>query len=380
MTFQRYKIYPRVLEDLENRSTVGMYFYLVITLVVLSVNGFYQRHPVFSGLFFAAMVIIAGFRIFQFYHFRRLNELNKDFNTRAFFASVYATALTWGVGFAYFMLQPGESASHLLMVTSTAGLTAGGVVAFIPAWRVSVLYTVFMIGPAVIIMTITRTHLPVVFLFLLYGLYLPIIASRGNREYWDALENEHLLKVKSEEIEKLSRIDGLTGLYNRRYFEEIFNQQWKTAARNAIPISIIIGDVDYFKTVNDTYGHQAGDAFLQEIARLLGRIIKRETDVIARYGGEEFVILLLNLDTGETRKLAEQIRSEMENLRFPYEGQHISATISLGAASCIPGKQSQKEEFLKAADEALYRAKNLGRNHVIFSDKTLNPPDSETRN
>lgn len=380
MTFQRYKIYPRVLEDLENRSTVGMYFYLVITLVVLSVNGFYKRHLVFSALFLVAMVIIAGFRIFQYYHFRRLNELNKDFNTRAFFASVYATAITWGIGLAYFMLQPGESASHLVMVTSTAGLTAGGVVAFIPAWRVSLLYTVFMIGPAVITMTLTGIHLPVVFLFLLYGLYLPIIASRGNREYWDALENEHLLKVKSEEIEKLSRIDGLTGLYNRRYFEEIFNQQWKTAARNAIPISIIIGDVDYFKTVNDTYGHQAGDAFLQEIARLLGSIMKRETDFIARYGGEEFVILLLNLDTEETLNLAEQIRSEMENLRFPFEGQHISATISLGAASCIPGKQSQKEDFLKTADEALYRAKSLGRNHVIFSDKTMNPPDSETHN
>ena len=380
MAFQRHKIYPRVLEDLVNRSTVGMYFYLVITLVVLSVNGFYKRHPGFSALFFVAMLIIAGFRIFQFYHFRRLNAFNKDFNSRAFFASVYATALTWGLGLAYFMQQPGESASHLVMVTSTAGLTAGGVVAFIPARHVSLFYTVFMLGPAVIIMTLTRTHLPVVFLFLLYGLYLPIIAFRGNREYWDALENEHLLKVKSEEIEKISRIDGLTGLYNRRYFEEIFNQQWKTAARNVVPISIIIGDVDYFKTINDTYGHQAGDAFLQEIARLLGRIIKRETDFIARYGGEEFVILLLNLDSGETWKLAEQIRSEMENLRFDFEGHHIRATFSLGAASCIPGKQSQKESFLKAADESLYRAKSLGRNHVIFSDKIINPPDSETRN
>ncbi|MFW6080977.1 MAG: GGDEF domain-containing protein [Desulfosalsimonas sp.] len=374
MSFKKYKINRRVLEDLEHRSTPGMYFYLVITALVLSVNGFYQRHFGFSVVFASAMTLIAIFRITQFYLFQSLYSLSRKFNFCAFFASVYATSIIWGAGFAYFMTHPEETPSQLVMLTATSGLTAGGVVAFIPAWRVSVLYNVFMLVPAALLMFALEINPTLAFLILLYALYMPIIASRGNREYWDALENEHLLKVKSDEIEKLSRTDGLTGLYNRRYFEEIFAQQWKSAARNSTPISLIIGDIDFFKHINDTYGHTAGDLFLQRAAELLRSIMKRETDFIARYGGEEFVILALNTGGRETRRLAEKIRRGIEKMSPAHEGMVLSTTISLGAATCIPQKHEKKEEFLKRTDEALYTAKNAGRNRVVFHGEK-GPPD-----
>ncbi|MFP4445740.1 MAG: diguanylate cyclase, partial [Desulfosudaceae bacterium] len=287
MEFQRNKITRRVLEDLEHRSTPGMYFYLIITGLVLYLNEFYLRHTVFAVCFALAMTILALFRLTQFYLFQNIYRISKKFSFRAFFISVYATSLLWGTGFAYFMVHPEETPSQMIMLTATAGLTAGGSVAFFPAWYVSVLYVAFMLVPAVTLMFLMKINYLLAFLILLYALYLPIISFRGNREYWNALENEHLLKIKSEEIEKLSRTDGLTELYNRRYFEEIFTYQWKEAVRNAVPISLIIGDIDFFKQINDSHGHQAGDAFLQKTAALLRGIMKRQTDIIARYGGEE---------------------------------------------------------------------------------------------
>lgn len=366
MGFQRYKINRRILEDLEQRSTPGMYFYLIITAVVLCVNGFYKRHIEFSVVFASAMAIIAAFRLAQFYLFRTLYAFSRKFNYLAFFASVYATSLIWGAGFGYFMFHPEENASQIVMIASTVGLTAGGVMAFFPAWRVSVIYTILMLGPAVFLMLLHNINPPLVFLILLYALYLPVMALRGNREYWNALENEHDLILKNEEIKKLSRTDGLTGLYNRRYFEEIFSMQWKSALRNQSFISLIIGDIDHFKKINDTYGHPAGDAFLQEIAALLRGILKRDTDFIARYGGEEFVALALNTGPEETRLLAETIREEIEKMRLCLNSEILQATISLGAVSCIPRKQDRKEQILKKADDALYRAKKNGRNRVVF--------------
>ncbi|MFP4038982.1 MAG: GGDEF domain-containing protein [Desulfosudaceae bacterium] len=366
MDFKRYKINRRVLEDIEQRATPGMYFYLIITALILLFNQFYQRHLEFSVIFAVAMTLIAAFRLTQFYLFRHIYRLSKKFSYQAFFLSVYATALLWGTGAAYFMLHPEEAPSQMIMLTATAGLAAGGSVAFFPAWHVSVLYVLCMLGPVIISMFLLKTNMMLAFLIMLYAIYLPIISFRGNREYWNALENEHLLKVKSEEIEKLSRTDGLTGLYNRRYFDEMFTRQWKAAVRNAIPISLIIGDIDFFKQVNDTYGHPAGDEFLQEIAALLGSIMKRETDIIARYGGEEFLVLTLNSDARETREQAETIREKIEKMRLTYQNQSLQTTISLGAVSCVPGKNDTKESFLKKADDALYRAKEAGRNQVVF--------------
>lgn len=365
MTFERHIINRRVIDDLKNRSTIGMYFYVVVTIAVLSVEGFYKRHPAFSICFLGVMVVIAIIRILHFYLFDRFDRLNPRVNYCAFFTSVYATAMTWGAGFAYFMIQPEELSSKMIMLASTVGLDSGGVVAFIPSRRTSVIYNFLTLLPATVVMLCFGIDLTLVFLIILFAAYMTLVAFRGNREYWDALENEHLLKLKSEEIEKISRIDILTGLYNRRYFDEIFNLQWKAAARNETRLSIIICDIDHFKQVNDTYGHLAGDAFLKRIAGVLSGIFQRETDFIARYGGEEFVILLLNQDAQGAQKLAERVRTRVEQIPFDYEGQQIRTTISLGIASCIPRLDGNRDRLLGRADDALYRAKNSGRNQVV---------------
>lgn len=366
-TFDRHRVASRVLEDLEKRSYPGMYFYILVTVIALGVNSFYKRHITFSAVFVTVMLAIAFFRLGQFYFFQRLNELNQKLNAGIFYISVCLTAMTWGLGFAYFMAYPEESASQTIMITITLGLTAGGVVAFMPAWKMAVMYNILMLMPAVVVMNIIGTNFPLICLILLYTLYMNIIASRGNREYWQALENEHLLWLKNEEIRKISRIDGLTGLYNRRYFDEIFHKNWKVAERNQSPIALIIGDIDHFKQINDTYGHPAGDLFLKHFARLLGDIVKRETDFIARYGGEEFVILMMNINKNDTLQIAEKIHEAVRQLQVPYEDKVMQVTASLGVTVGIPGRNESTQLFLKKADDALYQAKNAGRDRLIFN-------------
>lgn len=366
MTFKRNQINRRVIDDLKNRATIGMYFYVGITIAVLSVDGFYKRHFIFSLVFFSVMVAIACFRVVQFEFYDKFDQINRRLNYCAFFAGVYATALTWGAGFAYFMVLPEELTSKMIMLASTVGLNSGGVVAFMPSLRTSVIYNLVMLMPAALIMAYLRIDFTLVILIILFAAYMILVAFRGNREYWDALENEHLLKLKSEEIEKISRVDVLTGLYNRRYFDEIFKVQWKAAARSAIPLSVIICDIDHFKPVNDTYGHLAGDAYLKKIAQVLFGIFQRDTDFIARYGGEEFVILLLNHERKEAIELAEKVRADVENMTLFYYTHQISTTISLGISTCVPRTDQNRDTLLEEADKALYQAKNSGRNQVVF--------------
>jgi len=366
MTFKRHRINRRVIEDLKNRSTIGMYFYLAVTVAVLSVDGFYKRHIGFSILFLMAMLFIAVFRISHFYFYSRINKINRRLNYMAFFASVYATALTWGLGFTYFMLQPEELSSKMVMLASSVGLDSGGVVAFIPSRRTSIIYNFLTLFPAAAVLLYYGVHLTIVFLIILFGAYMTLVAFRGNREYWDALENEHLLKLKTDEIEKISRTDILTQLYNRRYFDEIFNFQWKAAARSASSISVLICDIDQFKSINDTYGHLAGDAFLKKTAKILSQIFQRDTDFIARYGGEEFVILLFNHEINEAVVFAERIRSELEKMKLIYGPHRIQTTMSVGIASCIPRLEDKRDKLLDRADKAMYRAKENGKNQVVF--------------
>ena len=144
------------------------------------------------------MFLISVFRISHHYLFEKIEKKAPRLNYIAFFASVFTTSLTWGVGFAYFMIQPEELSAKIIMLASTVGLNSGGVVAFIPSWRTSALYNVFMLLPAAVTMFYHGIHLTLVVLIILFIIYMAVIALRGNREYWDALENEHLLQAQNQ--------------------------------------------------------------------------------------------------------------------------------------------------------------------------------------
>ncbi len=164
----------------------------------------------------------------------------------------------------------------------------------------------------------------------------------------------------NDELKVMSRVDGLTGLYNRRYWQERFDYTFKLAKRRSKPITAMMLDIDHFKRVNDTYGHQAGDKVIQALASVIKKCI-RETDLAGRYGGEEFAIILTDTQEQGAEKVAERIRMHAEATPVEHEGQQISFTISLGLAEYCTECQSSMA-WLEMADQALYDAKQNGRN------------------
>jgi len=172
------------------------------------------------------------------------------------------------------------------------------------------------------------------------------------------------LQSANAKLQELSITDGLTGLRNRRYFDEILISEYKRAFRDKQPVSIMLVDIDHFKRLNDTYGHPFGDLCLVEAADLVRNSIRRPPDVAARYGGEEFVILLPQTDSQGAIKVAETIRAAFDRHRVEDGRNSVVLTVSIGVASQVPMERDGHEKLLKRADELLYRAKENGRNRV----------------
>ena len=166
-------------------------------------------------------------------------------------------------------------------------------------------------------------------------------------------------------IERLSMIDQLTNIPNRRSFDDRMKMEWKLAIREKTPISMLIIDLDNFKHLNDTYGHQQGDIVLQKIAALLPQSFRRPGDFAARWGGEEFVVLLPNTPLEGAKELAEKIRADIEKMAVKADnGSEIKVTASVGVNSLIPGIESSIDAFFANTDKALYSAKDAGKNRV----------------
>ena len=182
-----------------------------------------------------------------------------------------------------------------------------------------------------------------------------------------ALEEKIIqLELVEKQLNHLIRIDELTGVYNRRAFEEIFDLEWARTIRSRGCFSVLMIDIDNFKIFNDTYGHLKGDNCLKNIAKIIERTLKRITDKVARLGGEEFVVLLPETDTKGAQLIAEEIRKNIEDLKIVNEEveTYEFVTVSIGISSIIPTKFIDKNEFIDQADKALYTAKKNGRNMV----------------
>jgi two-component system, chemotaxis family, response regulator WspR len=186
------------------------------------------------------------------------------------------------------------------------------------------------------------------------------------------------LETHTVESKRLSGADPLTQLANRRLFDETLEKEWERAMRTHQPLAVIMADIDRFKAHNDTYGHQAGDECIRQVAVVLKRSVRRPTDLVARYGGEEFSVVLPGADAEGATAVAERMRHEVEKLKLAYVNNVVGhdVTISVGVAAVIPEKQSSMVALVTAADEALYRAKAVGRNQVIVAQ--MPERDSET--
>lgn len=212
-----------------------------------------------------------------------------------------------------------------------------------------------------------------------FTLYSSYVLEHEDRTNWLMQGQEHqlvqALNRANHQLERLSRSDALTGLANRRHFDEFLAQLWQRARQSGRAIALLMMDVDHFKAYNDRYGHPQGDTCLRQLGAVLRRQLRRPGDLVARFGGEEFVAVLHDAPLPEAMAAAERVRLGVQALALPHDSAPGSGqvTLSVGVSSCAPGQVGSPQALIAAADAALYQAKSQGRNRVVamVPDATL---------
>ncbi|AFZ25473.1 diguanylate cyclase (GGDEF) domain-containing protein [Cylindrospermum stagnale PCC 7417] len=178
---------------------------------------------------------------------------------------------------------------------------------------------------------------------------------------------EEALVLANHQLNLFALLDGLTGVANRRKFDEFFGLEWQQLFREKLPLSLLLCDVDFFKKYNDTYGHLAGDHCLQQVAKTIALSVKHPADLVARYGGEEFAVILSNTNSNGAMYVAEVIRKEVHNLQIPHAQSRVDeyVTLSIGVTTIVPNLDISPDTLIAIADKALYAAKAQGRNRIV---------------
>ncbi len=183
------------------------------------------------------------------------------------------------------------------------------------------------------------------------------------------------LEAANELLNHLSLTDGLTGVANRRHFDQVLMMEWTHARRTGAQLALLLIDIDYFKSYNDHYGHQAGDACLRQVAAAFVGTLMRMGDLVARYGGEEFAVILPQVDLEGARMIAERLRHAIAELSIPHPASSVRdiVTVSIGVAVLIPNHDDGPDRLIALADQALYQAKHAGRDRVTPVDTMIVP-------
>jgi diguanylate cyclase (GGDEF)-like protein len=186
------------------------------------------------------------------------------------------------------------------------------------------------------------------------------------------LERLHRVNfLETRLLAEMANRDGLTGIHNRRAYDEHLQRVWQLAVREEVPVALLLIDIDYFKLYNDHYGHQAGDDCLKRVAALLSSVARRPLDLSARYGGEEFAMILYDARRDYVEDLTTQIRNELRKLEVEHLASKVgrNVTVSIGAACVLPQLSRSTAGWVQLADEALYTAKGSGRDRCVIMDK-----------
>ncbi|MGI6091671.1 MAG: diguanylate cyclase [Veillonellaceae bacterium] len=173
-------------------------------------------------------------------------------------------------------------------------------------------------------------------------------------------------KARETELRRLTSLDGLTGIANRRWFDEFLDAAWRQGLKNGQPLALIMVDIDCFKLYNDNYGHLTGDQCLKKVAKAIQSSVSGPFELAARYGGEEFAVVLASSELKYAISVAENVRTAVSNLKIPHCRSPVSAivTVSIGVANIVPSPQTTPQQLIEAADDALYNAKQQGRNQI----------------
>lgn len=275
-------------------------------------------------------------------------------------------ASLWGAIFAITIADSQLASISVLIMLTIGGVTSSTMSALTPRFWLSVVNIGLLLVPSIIVSITIQQHYPMALLLAIYLGYLILFGRKAHAEYIRAFDIEYELETQRQELEHINKIDSLTMIYNRGHFNTAFEVQWNTGIRNQQEQSLLMIDIDHFKSINDNYGHLFGDKCLIDISHTINTIAKRKTDLIARFGGEEFAILLSNTSLRDACNIAEEIREQIESQQLCFKGTVIKVTTSIGVSCLLPQAGINQNRLIDLADKAMYRAKDEGRNCVRY--------------
>jgi diguanylate cyclase (GGDEF)-like protein len=357
-------IQKRIDMDLVSRSMTGIVVYALLMPVVFWPFDFYLLQPMLSIIFAVGMFFISILRMIHRVYTEKLYRYSAKLWRLLFMFLSLCHASILSTFFVFSIYD--ERFTSILHVTMLAigGISSGAVVALIPRIKFSLVNLSVLLIPSIVAGVIINEKLPYAGMIAVYFGFIAMIGVRSSKEYIRSFEIELMLDEQKNELERQGKIDALTHIYNRGYFNIELEKQWEYASRLKLRLSLLLIDVDHFKVFNDNYGHLLGDACLVHIAEIINQVAKRETDLAARFGGEEFVLLILENESNEAAKIAEVLRKKIESSPFHVDGKSFPVTVSIGVASIQPSHKIDSRQLIEHADLALYKAKHQGRNLV----------------
>jgi len=353
-------------------------FFNVLIGGLLSLDFFLQSVPVTPILIWLTCVVVLSLIRWRYSKHAIKNEFYFGDNRSSVLIFLVLTCMmgcVWGGGYVFF-LQYINLVNETIFILILGGMCAGGsasLAAFLPAYY-AYLLPIFL---PVIFYNYAIFDLERAILATMFSLFVILVATaaRINHKLIDRVfqlncQKDSLIKelsfsnkkleASNEEIRILSITDSLTGLYNRRYFDNCLQREIQRAKRNKYPLSLILIDIDNFKYINDTFGHPYGDEYLLLVASVLKKTIRRTNDILVRLGGDEFAAILANMDVDSARHLCHTI-----NLEFKGVNTHKNVTLSIGLVCVNPGNEHEIKVILALLDKLLYQAKERGKNQTI---------------
>lgn len=363
-------VHPKLIQSLVDQTPRAMVAMLIVSSAYFGI--FSRFVPVAILVFwFVFQMFLAIYRFYNATMFKKYlaqkSHEKIEKNELYFMISNVFQAFMWTISSVLSIVyapQPYELVSLIMII----GIITAAALSMSSLYKAYLVFFFSMIIPQIIIMISFGEHQHIGLVVLIF-IYIPatILLSRAiYNSRLSSIEAHDDLEKSVDELHRLSIMDNLTNIYNRRYFFEMSQKLIATAFREQKPLSLIMLDIDYFKRVNDSYGHQAGDYILIDLVKELEKVM-RKSDVFARIGGEEFTILLNNTSLEGAKVIAEKMRLTIENKVFIYNNTtSIDITISLGISE-LNTENTSIEDLYKQADKQLYIAKNNGRNRICAS-------------
>jgi len=358
--------HPKLIEIVVDQTPRAMLAILVVSVAYLFM--FIQFIPLSLLLtWFVFQVLLAHRRILNGKKFKtHLTSFNEPQIKKAqlhLIGIILLQATMWAISSIMVMIYAPHP-FELVMFIVVIGIITAATLSMSSLYNVYLVYILAMVVPQMGIMAYygDAQHIALMMFIIIYIPAIILLSKSMLNNRLSSIEAHEELAATTEKFRQLSITDKLTNSYNRRYFFEMSQNILLIAARERKHVTLLMIDVDYFKHVNDRYGHQAGDYVLVELVKSIKNLL-RKSDFLARIGGEEFAILLNDTSLVQSRVIAEKVRVMIENTPFIYNGITIQTTISIGLAE-INNENASIEHLYKQADQQLYIAKNAGRNKV----------------